>query len=67
MQELSARSQISSFLQTAKEITIIQEDVMEEFAEHVDDDDDEEDDLDEVDRYIVTKLSFLKDDTVFEW
>ncbi len=66
MQELSARSQISSFLQTAKEIIITQEDAMEEFAEDVDDDD-EEDDLDEVDRYIVTKLSFSKDDTIFEW
>jgi hypothetical protein len=35
---------------------------MEEFSGDVDDD--EEDDLDEVDRYIITKISFSKDDTI---
>jgi len=39
---------------------------MEEFAEDVDDND-EEDNLDEVDRYIITKISFSKDDTILEW
>jgi hypothetical protein len=38
---------------------------MEEFAEDVDDD--EEDDLDEVNRYIITKIPFSKDDTILEW
>ncbi len=41
---------------------------MEEFSGDVDDDDDEEeDDHDEVDRYIITKISFSKDDTILEW
>jgi hypothetical protein len=35
---------------------------MEEFSGNVDDDDD-----DEVDRYIITKISFSKDDTILEW
>jgi hypothetical protein len=35
---------------------------MEEFSGDVDDDDD-----DEVDRYILTKISFSKDDTILEW
>jgi hypothetical protein len=39
---------------------------MEEFAGDVDDDN-EEDDLDEVDRYIITKISFSKDNTILEW
>ncbi len=39
---------------------------MEQFSGDVNDDD-EEDDLDEVDRYIITKISFLKDDTILEW
>jgi hypothetical protein len=39
---------------------------MEEFAGDVDDDDDEND-LDEVDSYIITKMSFSKDDTILEW
>jgi hypothetical protein len=39
---------------------------MEEFSGDVDDDD-EEDDLDEVDRYIITKISFSKNDTILEW
>jgi hypothetical protein len=39
---------------------------MEEFSGDVDDDD-EEDDLDEVDRYIITKILFSKDDTILEW
>jgi hypothetical protein len=34
---------------------------MEEFSGDVDDDDDE------VDRYIITKISFSKDDTILEW
>jgi hypothetical protein len=45
---------------------VTQEDVMEEFAGDVDDDN-EEDDLDEVDRYIITKISFSKDNTILEW
>jgi hypothetical protein len=45
---------------------VTQEDVMEKFAGNVDDDD-EEDDLDEVERYIITKISFSKDDTILEW
>jgi hypothetical protein len=36
---------------------------MEEFSGDVDDDDDD----DEVDRYIITKISFSKDDTILEW
>jgi hypothetical protein len=41
---------------------------MEEFSGDVDDDDDEEeDDLDEVDHYIITKISFSKYDTILEW
>ncbi len=39
---------------------------MEEFSGDVNDDD-EEDDLDEVDRYIITKISFSKNDTILEW
>jgi hypothetical protein len=39
---------------------------MEEFSVDVNDDD-EEDDLDEVDRYIITKISFSKNDTILEW
>ncbi len=39
---------------------------MEEFSGNIDDDD-EENDLDEVDRYIITKISFSKDDTILEW
>ncbi len=45
---------------------------MEEFSGDVDDDDDdddddEEDDHDEVDRCIITKISFSKDETILEW
>jgi hypothetical protein len=41
---------------------------MEEFSGDVnDDDDEEEDDLDEVDRYIITKILFSKNDTILEW
>ncbi len=47
-----------------KQKTSTQENVMEEFSGDVDDDD-EEDDLDEVDRYIITKISFSKDDFNF--
>jgi hypothetical protein len=39
---------------------------MEEFSGDVIDDD-EEDDFDEVNRYIITKISFSKDDTILEW
>ncbi len=39
---------------------------MEEFSGDVDDDE-EDDDHDEVDRYIITKISFSKDDTILEW
>jgi hypothetical protein len=35
---------------------------MEEFSGDVDDDDDD----DEVDRYIITKISFSKDDIILE-
>jgi len=38
---------------------------MEEFSGDVDDDD-AEDNLDEVDRYIITKISFSKNDTILE-
>ncbi len=41
--------------------TITQEDVMEEFSGDIDDDDDE------IDCYIITKISFSKDDTILEW
>jgi hypothetical protein len=42
---------------------------MKEFSRDVDDDDDDDDDddHDEVDRYIIRKLSFSKDDTILEW
>ena len=36
---------------------------MEEFSGDVDDDE-EDDDLDEVDRYIITKISFSKHDRI---
>jgi hypothetical protein len=39
---------------------------MEEVSGDVDDDD-AEDDLDEVDRYIITKISFSKNDRILEW
>jgi hypothetical protein len=34
---------------------------MEEFSGDIDDDDDE------IDCYIITKISFSKDDTILEW
>ena len=40
---------------------------MEELLSGDVDDDDKKDDLDEVDRYIITKISFSKDDTILEW
>jgi hypothetical protein len=44
---------------------ILQNNIMEEFAGALDDDSD--DDSDEIDRYINTKISFSKDDTLLGW
>ncbi len=44
---------------------IVQDDIMQEFAGCASDDSD--DDLDEIDRYVNTKVSFSKDDSLLEW
>jgi len=49
-----------------KKNLILQNDVMEEFAGCASDDSDD-DDVDEVHRYINTKISFSKDDALLEW
>lgn len=46
--------------------SLTQVEVLEEFGGDLDEDDDEED-LDEIDRYISTKISFSKDETILRW
>ncbi|CAF3421242.1 unnamed protein product [Rotaria socialis] len=46
---------------------ILQNDVMQEFAGDVEEDQDSDDDSNEIDRYIKTKLSFSKDETLLGW
>ncbi|CAF3949970.1 unnamed protein product [Rotaria sp. Silwood2] len=50
-----------------KNYFIVQNDVMQEFAGDVEQDQDSDDDSDEIDRYIKTKLSFSKDETLLGW
>src|ERR1700722_18367642 len=44
---------------------VMENDVMGEFAGNVEDDSDDE--SDEVERYLNTKISFTKDDTLLKW
>jgi hypothetical protein len=62
----TTNSRITNKVQKKKKHDLVmQNDVLEEFAGDTNEDSD--DDSDEIDRYINTKLSFSKNDSLLEW